>query len=235
MPRPRLARLVYRKQDTTLALVTRAEARTVGAAIVGRRRVNVKGQRHMFVYLHPNQRASLRRQARGSVVTDLVVDGRRVRAYPTMTGPAWPRMQQEEEAGNDDANPRLVGPGRFEDDVVDEEKTIKEIQEEILEYLNRSDNLTESFKNRAARFRVLGMPDKANRLETLIKLWNRWDGHVREGLTEFTSLGLEERNALVDLVIELDTRKEEAAGEEGFSDFVREKSRRVDNYEDLII
>ena len=49
MPR---ARLVYRKQHTTLALVTRAEARTVGAAIVGRRHVNVKGQRHMFVYLH---------------------------------------------------------------------------------------------------------------------------------------------------------------------------------------
>jgi hypothetical protein len=212
MPRPRLARLVYRKQDTTLALVTRAEARTVGAAIVGRRRVNVKGQRHMFVYLHPNQRASLRRQARGSVVTDLVVDGRRVRAYPTMTGPA--DVVDEEE---------------------DEKEYIKNIHEEILEYLNRSDNLTESFKNRAARFRLLGMPEEAKRLDTLINLWNRGDGHVRKGLTEFTSLGLEERNALVDMVIELDTRKEEAAGEEGFSDFAREKSRRVDNYEDLII
>lgn len=188
----------------------------------------------MFVYLHPNQRASLRRQARGSVVTELVVDGRRVRAYPTMTGPAWPRMQEEEEAGNNDTDPRLVGPGRFEDDVVEDEKEyIKKIQKEILKYLDRSDNLTKTFENRAARFRVLEMPEKAKRLESLIKLWNRWDRDVRLGLTEFTSLPLEERNALVDLVIELDTRKQEAAGKEGFSDFARE-SRRV-GYDDLVI
>ena len=78
------SRVSYRKRDKTLALVTREEARLVGAAAVGGRSMDVKGQRHVLAYLRPNQRAFLKRRARRSVATELVVDGRRVRAYPAL-------------------------------------------------------------------------------------------------------------------------------------------------------
>jgi hypothetical protein len=79
------SRVSYRKRDRTLALVTRDEARLVGAAAVGGRSMDVKGQRHVLAYLHPNQRAFLKRRARRSVATELVVDGKQVRAYPPIS------------------------------------------------------------------------------------------------------------------------------------------------------
>ena len=225
MPR---ARLVYRKQHTTLALVTRAEARTVGAAIVGRRHVNVKGQRHMFVYLHPNQRASLRRRARGSVVTELVVDGRRVRAYPSL--PAGPPVFSSPGVSRRDS---LVGArhtvpppsGGTDDDDFDEEEEaedekeyIKEVQEKILDYLNRSDNANNTIKTRVERLNLLGESKEAKRLKSLLTKSNSFDGWIRRKLTQFTSLSLEDRNKLIDLVMKVNKDKRILAEQEGITD-----------------
>ena len=223
MPR---ARLVYRKQHTTLALVTRAEARTVGAAIVGRRHVNVKGQRHMFVYLHPNQRASLRRRARGSVVTELVVDGRRVRAYPSL--PAGPPVFFSPGVSRRDS---LVGarhavpPPPEETDDFDEEEEeedekqyIKDVQEMILNYLNRSDNANNTIKTRVELLNLLGESKEAKRLKSLLTKSNSFDGWIRRKLTQFTSLSLEDRNKLIDLVMKVNKDKRILAEQEGITD-----------------
>lgn len=218
MPR---ARLVYRKQHTTLALVTRAEARTVGAAIVGRRHVNVKGQRHMFVYLHPNQRASLRRRARGSVVTELVVDGRRVRAYPSL--PAGPPVFFSPGVSRRDSLVDAPPPSEGTDDddfdeEEDEKEYIKRVQEKILDYLNRSGNANNTIKTRVKRLILLGESKEAKRLESLLTKWNSFDDQIRQGLTQFTSLSLEERNDLIDLVTNVNKGKRGLAEREGIKD-----------------
>ena len=221
MPR---ARLVYRKQHTTLALVTRAEARTVGAAIVGRRHVNVKGQRHMFVYLHPNQRASLRRRARGSVVTELVVDGRRVRAYPSL--PAGPPVFFSPGVSRRDSlvDARLTVPppseGTDDDyfDTDDEEAYIKRVQEKISDYLNRSDNANNTIETRVKRLILLGESKEAKRLESLLTKWNDFDDRIREGSRQFTSLSLEDRNDLIDLVMKVNKGKRNLAERGGITD-----------------
>ena len=179
----------------------------------------------MFVYLHPNQRASLRRRARGSVVTELVVDGRRVRAYPSL--PAGPPVfsspgvsRRNSLVGAQHTVPPPSG-GRDDDDFdeeEDEKEYIKRVQGKILDYLNRSDNANNTIKTRVKRLRLLGEPEEAKRLESLLTKWNIFDGWIRRKLTQFTSLSLEDRNKLIDLVMKVNKDKRILAEQEGITD-----------------
>ena len=141
-----MPRLVYRKNNRTLALVTRAEARLVGAAVAGRQRVDVRGQRHVFVHLRPSQRALLRRRARGSVMTKLVVDGKRVRAYPPLPPPLRPpaaRDSMRDEGGPTTGDYMTVVSGQ----------------------LTNQKALADVVANQVAYWRTLGYEDKATDLE----------------------------------------------------------------------
>ena len=105
-----------------------------------------------------------------------------------------------------------------EEEEEDEKQYIKDVQEMILNYLNRSDNANNTIKTRVKRLILLGESKEAKRLESLLTKWNSFDDQIRQGLTQFTSLSLEERNDLIDLVTNVNKGKRGLAEREGIKD-----------------